>query len=209
VTEPLARAPYPESFDRLAQFVELLRTDGVARGLIGPNEGPRLWERHIVNCAVVAECIPPAAKVVDMGTGAGLPGLVVALVRPDLTVSLVDTQVRRVAFVSEAIAALGLEPRCQATQARFPKAWGVEVPLEADVLLARGLAPLPDLVEMAWPAIARGAELLALKGSGAEGEIDCFRVERPDLALKCHVELIQIGLDEMVTKTTVVRLSRG
>ncbi|MBM3723097.1 MAG: methyltransferase, partial [Actinobacteria bacterium] len=157
VTNALARDLYPAAYPQLEKFVHLLETDGVTRGLIGPNEGPRLWERHIVNCALVEALVPVNGSVVDMGSGAGLPGLVLALVRPDITVSLVDTQARRVRFLTEAIEQLGLESRCTGAQGRFPEAWGAQVSLKVGAVVARGLAPLTDLVGLAWPAVREGA----------------------------------------------------
>ena len=206
MTSSLARDLYPAAYPTLEELSELLETDGVARGLIGPNEGPRLWERHILNCAVVAELLPDSGSVVDMGSGAGLPGLVLAIVRPDLNVSLVDTQARRVRFLSEAIEQLGLQGQCNAVQGRFPVAWGAQVNPKVDAVVARGLAPLPELVGLAWPAIGAGAQLLAMKGQGAQGEIDQFLVERPETAKKCHVELKSVGPPGLEPKTVVVCL---
>jgi len=209
VTNALARDLYPAAYPQLEKFVHLLETDGVTRGLIGPNEGPRLWERHIVNCALVEALVPVNGSVVDMGSGAGLPGLVLALVRPDITVSLVDTQARRVGFLAEAIEQLGLESRCTAVQGRFPEAWGAQVSRKVGAALARGLAPLTELVGLAWPAVSQGAQLLALKGQGAQAEIERFLVDRPDLAKKCHVELMFVGPAEVEPKAAVVCLRRG
>ena len=98
--------------DRLAlatRFAGLLMHDGVVRGLIGPREAPRIWDRHLLNCAVVAELIPHDARVVDVGSGAGLPGIVLAVARPDLSVILVEPLARRTAFLSEVVASLGLD----------------------------------------------------------------------------------------------------
>ena len=209
MTNALARDLYPAAYPQLEKFVHLLETDGVTRGLIGPNEGPRLWERHIVNCALVEALVPVNGSVVDMGSGAGLPGLVLALVRPDITVSLVDTQARRVGFLAEAIEQLGLESRCTAVQGRFPEAWGAQVSRKVGAALARGLAPLTELVGLAWPAVSQGAQLLALKGQGAQAEIERFLVDRPDLAKKCHVELTFVGPAEVEPKVAVVCLRRG
>ena len=209
MTNALARDLYPAAYPQLEKFVHLLETDGVTRGLIGPNEGPRLWERHIVNCALVDALVPVNGSVVDMGSGAGLPGLVLALVRPDITVSLVDTQARRVRFLAEAIEQLGLESRCTAVQGRFPETWGAQVSPRVGAVVARGLAPLTELVGLAWPAVSQGAQLLAMKGQGAQAEIERFLVDRPDLAKKCHVELMFVGPAEVEPKVAVVCLRRG
>src|SRR4051794_7003522 len=98
-TPELARRAF--SSERLAlaeRYVELLATDGVERGLIGPREAPRLWDRHILNCLAIAAAIPPSATMADLGSGAGLPGLVLAIGRPDLAVTLVEPLQRRVTF---------------------------------------------------------------------------------------------------------------
>nr|BFE66936.1 hypothetical protein GCM10020092_002370 [Actinoplanes digitatis] len=98
--------------DRLplaVRYAELLVTDGVVRGLIGPREAPRVWERHLINCCVMSEMIPIGASVIDVGSGAGLPGIVLAVARPDLTITLVEPLARRTAFLSEAVTALGLD----------------------------------------------------------------------------------------------------
>jgi 16S rRNA (guanine527-N7)-methyltransferase len=91
------------------RYADLLATDGVVRGLIGPREVPRLWERHLVNCALLAEAIPHGADVCDIGSGAGLPGLVLAIARPDLSVTLVEPLLRRSTFLREAVSTLGLQ----------------------------------------------------------------------------------------------------
>src|SRR5258705_8085919 len=93
------------------RYAEMLMTDGVVRGLIGPREAPRIWDRHLLNCAVLGELIPEAAYVVDVGSGAGLPGIVLAIARPDLTVDLVEPLARRTSFLTEAVTALGLDER--------------------------------------------------------------------------------------------------
>jgi 16S rRNA (guanine527-N7)-methyltransferase len=91
------------------RYAELLITDGVIRGLIGPREAPRVWERHLINCAVMSDMIPLGASITDVGSGAGLPGIVLAVARPDLTITLVEPLARRTAFLSEAVTALGLD----------------------------------------------------------------------------------------------------
>src|SRR5258706_6679947 len=114
--DPRPPAEYRESAERIfgerlpiaIRYAELLMTDGVVRGLIGPREAPRIWERHLLNCAVVAELIQPDARVVDVGSGAGLPGIVLAVARPDLSVILVEPLARRSTFLSEVVAEIAL-----------------------------------------------------------------------------------------------------
>src|SRR3954463_15116587 len=97
-----------ERFPLAERYAALLATDGVVRGLIGPREAPRLWDRHLVNCALLADLIPPDATVCDIGSGAGLPGLVLAIARPDLRLTLVEPLLRRTTFLEEVVETLGL-----------------------------------------------------------------------------------------------------
>ncbi|GGM09976.1 16S rRNA (guanine(527)-N(7))-methyltransferase RsmG [Dactylosporangium sucinum] len=151
------------------QYAELLITDGVLRGLIGPREAPRIWERHLLNCAAVADLIPSGASVVDVGSGAGLPGMVLAVARPDLSVTLVEPLARRTAFLDEVVATLGLD-RTTVVRARAEECVGQLDP--ADVVTARAVAPLDRLAGWCLPLAAVGGRLLALKGSSAAAEIE-------------------------------------
>ena len=163
-------------------YARLLVTDGVMRGLIGPREAPRIWERHLLNCAALAELIPPDARVVDVGSGAGLPGIVLAVARPDVSVILVEPLARRTAFLEEAVAALGLD-RTTVVRARAEEL----VPIRgrpridrADVVTARAVAPLDRLTAWCLPLVADGGRLLALKGESAAEEVE--RPRRGDRA---------------------------
>src|SRR5690242_3542349 len=109
-TPDLARRAFSSERLPLAErYVELLATAGVERGLIGPREAPRLWDRHVLNCLAVGAAVPTEATVADLGSGAGLPGLVLAFGRPDLSVTLVEPLLRRVTFLEEVVAALDLD----------------------------------------------------------------------------------------------------
>jgi 16S rRNA (guanine527-N7)-methyltransferase len=154
-------------------YADLLATDGVIRGLIGPREAPRIWERHLLNCAAVGDLIPPGAGVVDVGSGAGLPGIPLALARPDLTVVLVEPMARRTAFLTEAVTMLGLAPRVTVVRGRAEEVAGVLAP--ADIVTARALAPLDRLARWCLPLVAPGGRLLALKGDNAEDEVAAHR----------------------------------
>jgi 16S rRNA (guanine527-N7)-methyltransferase len=145
------------------RYAELLITDGVVRGLIGPREAPRVWERHLINCAVMSEMIPIGASVTDVGSGAGLPGIVLAVARPDLTITLVEPLARRTAFLSEAVTALGLDATVTIVRGRAEDLAGGP-PAAADVVTARAVAPLDRLAGWCLPLAAVGGRLLALKG---------------------------------------------
>jgi 16S rRNA (guanine527-N7)-methyltransferase len=151
-------------------YAELLITDGVVRGLIGPREAPRVWERHLINCAVMSEIIPIGASVVDVGSGAGLPGIVLAVARPDLTITLVEPLARRTAFLSEAVTKLGLEASVTVVRGRAEDVAGGP-PVAADIVTARAVASLDRLAGWCLPLAAIGGRLLALKGSSAADEV--------------------------------------
>ncbi len=156
---------------QLGELHDLLATDGVTRGLIGPREVPRLWSRHLRNCLVIVDpslgLVPMGATVCDIGTGAGLPGLVWAAVRPDLRVTLIEPLQRRTRFLAEAAAKLGLDERVSITTGRAQDV----APLGVDVVTSRALAPLPTVVEWSLPHLVRGGRLLAIKGGKASAEL--------------------------------------
>lgn len=148
------------------RYVGFLATAGVERGLIGPREVPRLWDRHILNSAVVAPRIPQGSKVADVGTGAGLPGVVWAIARPDLEVTLIEPLLRRTTFLEEMKAELGLE------NVRVLRGRADEVHETFDVVTARAVANLEKLGRWCMPLVRKGGVLLALKGQTAQQEVD-------------------------------------
>jgi len=160
---------FGERLGLAVDYARLLVTDGVVRGLIGPREAPRIWERHLVNCAVMSEIIPIGASVVDVGSGAGLPGIVLAVARPDLSITLVEPLARRTAFLSEAVTALGLESTVTVVRGRAEDVVDGP-PAGADVVTARAVAPLDRLAGWCLPLARTGGRLLALKGSSAAEE---------------------------------------
>jgi 16S rRNA (guanine527-N7)-methyltransferase len=160
---------FGDHLDLIQRYADLLATDGVIRGLIGPREAPRLWERHILNCVAVAELITPGAKVTDVGSGAGLPGIVLAVARPDLTITLVEPLARRTAFLTEVVDQLGLA-RIEVVRARAQDCVGQVSP--ADVVTARAVAPLDKLAAWCLPLAGVGGRVLALKGASAGEEIE-------------------------------------
>ena len=163
--------------DRLAlaeEYARLLVTDGVVRGLIGPREAPRIWERHLLNCAAMAELIPTGSTVLDVGSGAGLPGLVLAITRPDLSIGLVEPLARRTVFLTEVVESLGLAGSVVVLRARAEEvaAGSVETGMRpAGIVTARALAPLDRLARWCLPLVEQGGRLLAMKGASAIDEV--------------------------------------
>lgn len=158
--------------DRLplaGRYAEHLATSGVERGLIGPRETARVWDRHVLNCAVAAELIPHGARVVDVGSGAGLPGIPLALARPDLQIVLIEPLQRRVDWLGEVIDDLQipvLVERGRAEESAVRRRWE-----GADVVTARAVAPLARLAGWALPLLRTGGTLLAVKGASAADEV--------------------------------------
>jgi 16S rRNA (guanine527-N7)-methyltransferase len=190
--------------ERLAlaeRYAAILADTGAAHGLIGPREVSRLWERHLLNCAVVHEAIPHDASVIDVGSGAGLPGLVLAIVRPDLQLHLVEPMLRRTTWLEDAVRGLELT-NVTVHRARAEQLWGE---LAAPVVTARAVAPLAELARWCLPLVEAGGVMLALKGSSAPDELarDQEAVRRlgsVDEAIDTHGD----GLLDPVT--TVIRL---
>ncbi|WP_104479462.1 16S rRNA (guanine(527)-N(7))-methyltransferase RsmG [Actinokineospora auranticolor] len=152
-------------------FVRLLAEHGVERGLIGPREVERLWDRHVLNSAVVGEAIPEGAVVVDVGSGAGLPGVPLAIARPDLSVTLVEPMARRVAWLDEVVETLALSS-VTVVRGRAEEPAVRSRVLGADVVTARAVAPLAKLAGWCLPLVRQGGHLVALKGASAAEEID-------------------------------------
>ncbi|MEV6815684.1 16S rRNA (guanine(527)-N(7))-methyltransferase RsmG [Micromonospora sp. NPDC051296] len=166
-----AQRLFGDRLDLAAGYAELLATDGVVRGLIGPREAPRIWDRHLLNCAAVAELIPPGVTVLDVGSGAGLPGLVLAIARPDLTVTLIEPLARRTAFLQETVDALALNEAVRVLRGRAEEAAAGPDPMYGDVVTARAVAPLDRLAAWCLPLAVPGGRLVALKGASAAEEI--------------------------------------
>jgi 16S rRNA (guanine527-N7)-methyltransferase len=147
----------------LSAYAERLATDGVVRGLIGPREVPRLWDRHLVNCALMADALPVGATVADVGSGAGLPGLVLAIVRPDVRMTLIEPLLRRTTFLSEVVDALGLE-NVVVRRDRADAVHGAQV---FDAVTARAVAALDRLAGWCMPLVSPHGSMVAMKGSAA------------------------------------------
>jgi len=194
---PGAREAFSTGFDLAVRFAELLCTVGVERGLIGPREPERIWDRHLLGGAALSAFVPPGADVADLGSGAGLPGIPLALARPDLRMTLVEPMQRRVRFLDEAAQLLGLPVTVRRARAQeLP-------PRSCQVVVARALAPLPELLTLALPLLRPGGQLLAVKGERAAAELDDAREilrNRPD---------VRVSLDSSGEGEQTVRVIRA
>ena len=157
---------FGENSETIKRYVDILLDRGMSWGLIGPREGDRLWERHVLNSVAGASLIPSGASVVDVGSGAGLPGLPLAILRPDLQVTLVESLLRRSEFLELAVAELGLGERVSVVRTRAE-----EHKARYQVVTSRAVAPLPRLLGWTRPLMARGGSMLALKGQSAAAEL--------------------------------------
>lgn len=202
----------------LIAYHDILADAGVQRGLIGPREVPRLWDRHLGNCAAVViessangsiqprtDIVGSTSRVADIGSGAGLPGLVWSLVRPDLRVCLVEPLLRRATFLSETVSILGLDHRVEVVRSR---AEDMPAGTVFDVVTARAVAPLERLSGWTLPLVAPGGRMVALKGASAEEE----RVRAEDAIRRSGgggSDVRQVGQGLVETPTTVVVVERA
>lgn len=196
--ETLLASFFPENQEKIDKFAQILQTWGIDRGLVGPKEGDRIWERHIANCIPVSTLIPRDSFVADVGSGAGLPGIVIALARPDLRMTLIEPLQRRVDFLQEVISLLELEIVVSRGRAESIKG-------NFDIVTARAVAPLPKLLGISWHLVRPNGSLLAMKGEGAQAEIDL--IEQKWLTLtKLHVvELPEFELSRVVEVKKLIK----
>jgi 16S rRNA (guanine527-N7)-methyltransferase len=164
----VARGVFSDALPVAERYAALLAGEGTVRGLIGPREVPRLWERHLLNCALVTDLVGRDHTVCDVGSGAGLPGVVMALRRPDLQVTLVEPLLRRTAFLEEVVAALGLT-NVEVVRGRAESLHGVRL---FDVVTSRAVAPMDRLSRWSLPLVRSGGLFLAMKGSSVQAEVD-------------------------------------
>jgi 16S rRNA (guanine527-N7)-methyltransferase len=193
-----------DALENACRFAEILATDGVERGLIGPRETSRLWDRHLLNCAVVAELLPDRGELVDIGSGAGLPGVVLAMLRPQMRVVLLEPMLRRSVFLDECVARLGL-PNATVVRGRAEELAGV---ITADVATARAVAPLDRLAGWAAGLLRPGGQILAIKGQSAEEELAAARPVLSRLRVR-SAEVLRVDHGSVIPATTVVRVVIG
>ncbi|WP_347305464.1 16S rRNA (guanine(527)-N(7))-methyltransferase RsmG [Corynebacterium sp. SA-MJD20WY100] len=180
-SSPASDAPLnPAALDRSAifgerlplaeKYHESLATDGHVRGFMGPREIPRLWDRHILNCAVIGDVMPEGATVVDVGSGAGLPGIPLAIARPDLKITLIEPLLKRSTYLGEVVGLLGLDNvtviRGRAEEGPIKRAVS-----GADIVTSRAVAPLGKLAKWSLPLVRKGGEMIAMKGDSVREEL--------------------------------------
>jgi 16S rRNA (guanine527-N7)-methyltransferase len=200
-----ARVVFGDRLELAERFHQLLGEQGIERGLIGPRELDRLWERHLLNSAVLAELLPPESRVVDVGSGAGLPGIPLAIARPDLTLTLLEPMARRVTWLQEVITELSLT--CEVQRGRAEEGPVREQLAGADVVTARAVAPMERLAKWCLPLLRQDGKLLAMKGESAAEEL-----QRDEAAIAAagggRGEVVQCGVGSLEVPTTVVVVER-
>lgn len=200
-----ARTVFGEFFPEAVRYAELLADAGVKRGLIGPREVPRLWERHLLNCAVLSEVVPEGVMVCDVGSGAGLPGIPLALVRQDLRITLLEPLLRRTNFLQEVVELLGLD-HVTVVRGRAEEVLGKLQPVH--VVTARAVAPLERLAGWGVPLLRPYGEMLALKGDTAEEELKSARAALGKLGAVAS-SVLRVGEGVVDPLATVVRVEVG
>jgi 16S rRNA (guanine527-N7)-methyltransferase len=201
-----AAAIFGARLDIAQRYAELLAGAGVERGLLGPREVDRVWDRHLLNCAVVAELLEPGDKVLDVGSGAGLPGIPLAIARPDLEMVLLEPLLRRSEFLSEAVAELGLA--IEVVRGRAEEHWVCEQFGARDAAVSRAVAPLGKLTKWSMPLLRAGGRMVAIKGESAPDEVEAHRrVMAASHAV--DVRVVTCGALYLRPPATVVLARRG
>lgn len=200
-----AREVFGDRFADAVRYAELLAEAGVQRGLIGPREVPRLWERHLLNCAVLSEVVPEGVTVCDVGSGAGLPGIPLALVREDLKITLLEPLLRRTNFLTEVVELLGLD-HVTVVRGRAEEVMGKLQPVH--VVTARAVAPLDRLAAWGIPLLRPYGEMLALKGDTAEEELKASATALSKLGA-VETSILHVGEGIVDPMSTVVRVEVG
>lgn len=203
----IARRVFGSALPAAARYADLLADAGVVRGLLGPREAPRLWERHLVNCALLAEGLPRDSRVADVGSGAGLPGVVLALCRPDLQMTVIEPLQRRAEFLREVVEELGLE--VDVARARAEDLHGT---LRFDVVVSRAVAPLPKLLAWCLPLASPGGQVLAMKGASADQELLGAQKTLRQLRSRGEAgsaEVVRFGVGLVDPPTTAIRVARA
>ena len=198
--DAIADRLYRDNYKTIRQYVDILVSRGVDWGLIGPREIGRLWERHILNSIALESLIPEGCRVADVGSGAGLPGIPLAILRPDLEMTLIEPMLRRSNFLTEALDELGLDDRVTVVRGRAEDA-----DLHVDVVVSRAVAKLATLINWTTDLIVDSGSLLALKGQSADDEVVKAKKELSKRRLSAEVLLIRADPASDVTRAVRVR----
>ena len=201
-----AAALFGSRLDLAQRYAEMLAGAGVERGLLGPREVDRLWERHLLNSAAVSELLDPGERVVDIGSGAGLPGLPLAIARPDLEIVLLEPMLRRSDFLREVVAELGLP--VDVVRGRAEEPWVREQIGEKDVAVSRAVAALDKLTKWSMPLLRTGGRMVAIKGEQAPDEVRQHR-RVMEAAGAVDVRVVTCGANYLRPPATVVLARRG
>jgi 16S rRNA (guanine527-N7)-methyltransferase len=194
----VARALYQDHYPVISRYVDILAKTGVEWGVIGPREVDRLWERHILNGAALVDLLPQGSTVVDVGSGAGIPGIPLAVLRPDLRMTLLEPLLRRFNFLTQTVENLGI------TNTNVLRGRAEDHPARYDVVTARAVAPLGRLVEWCDPLRGRHGVILAIKGRSADDEL---AAAAPVLArLRLTGQVLSVRAHQDAEPATVVRI---
>ena len=195
-----AQEVYGAQYPLISRYVDILVSTGVDWGLLGPHEADRAWDRHILNCAALSSLIAADSSVADVGSGAGLPGIPLAVLRPDLRVTLIEPLLRRFTFLDQTVEQLGIADRVQIVRSRAE-----DHRQSYDFVIARAVAPLDRLIGWCNPLRAAGGVILALKGESAADEIAAAKRQLKVARLKAEILTVQAHPD--TEPATVIRLS--
>lgn len=198
---PVVQVLFGAAVDAAHRYAEILATAGVERGLLGPREVERLWDRHILNCAVIGELMEPGERVADIGSGAGLPGIPLALARPDIHVVLIEPLLRRSDFLREVIDDLGLD--CVVVRGRAEDRAVRDEVGEVDAVVSRAVASLDKLTKWSTPLLRQGGRMLAIKGDRADDEVRDHRAAMSALGVN-EVKVERCGAQYVDPPATVV-----
>lgn len=200
MTNRVAQAVFTDGFETISQYVDILANRGIDWGLLGPREADRLWDRHVLNSVALADLIPEGSTVADVGSGAGLPGIPLAVLRSDLQLTLIEPLLRRYDFLTRAVEELDLGDRITVHRDRAEDHEG-----RYDVVTSRALAPLPRLIRWCKPLVARSGAIVALKGVSAADEITTMKDELQRKELVAEVLTVRAHVE--AETTTAVRVT--
>lgn len=199
MTIQLAHEVYGSAYKSIERYVDILTDRGISWGLLGSREADRLWERHILNCAAIADLVPEGAGVIDVGSGAGLPGIPLAVLRPDISMVLLEPLLRRANFLTSVVAELDLGNRVEVVRSRAE-----DHHARYDIVTSRALAPLDRLIRWSAPLLAPSGMILALKGANAVNEVSSMPEELKKRGLEA--EVLSVRAHPLSSEAIVVRV---